>query len=90
MKCYLKLVYKCDELDKEIDVEFEIKESEYRSERKIIPRNYKSEDIIKHVLKYTKIDKTLIYMKYNKKSTVSRALCALLMRTYLLYLGQEQ
>jgi len=89
IKNYLELVYKCDDLNKEIDIEFEMKETEYRSERKIIPRNNKPEEIIEHVLKYTKIDKKLIYIKNNKKSIISRALCTFLMRCFCNYSQKE-
>ena len=82
---YLKLVYRCDDLNKEIDIEFEVKETEYRSERQIIARNNKPQEIIEHVLKYTNIDKELVYIKNKKESTVSRALCALLMRCFCNY-----
>jgi len=86
---YIKLVYKCSDLEKDIDVEFEIKETEYRSERQIITRNHKPEEIIDYVLNYTKIDKKLIYIKNKKESTISRALCAFLMRCFCNYTQKD-
>ena len=89
IKNYLKLVYKCDDLDKEIDIEFEVKETEYRSERRIIARDIDPEVIINHVIKYTGIDKRLIYIKNNKRSTTPRALCAFMMRCFCNYTQKE-
>ena len=86
---YLELVYKCDDLDKDIDIEFEVKETEYRSGRTIIARDSDPETIIKHVLKYVDIDKRLIYIKNNKKSTTTRALCVFMMRCFCNYTQKE-
>ena len=86
---YLKLVYKCDDLDKDVDVEFEVSETEYRSERRIIARDNDPEVIINHVIKYTGTDKRLIYVKNNKESTTPRAICAFMMRCFCNYTQRE-
>ena len=89
IKNYIKLVYKCDDLDKDVDIEFEVKETEYRSGRAIIARDNDPRAIINHVIKYTGIDKRLIYIKNNKSSTTPRALCAFMMRCFCNYTQKE-
>ncbi|QEK12789.1 transposase [Crassaminicella thermophila] len=82
IKKYLSLVYKTDTEDEELDVEFEKKNSEYRSQRRILVRDYTPERVISFVTEYTKVNKNKIYIKYNKKYTETRALCAFLMRCF--------
>ena len=89
IRSYLMLVYKCNDLEQGIDIEFEIKKTEYRSGRKIIARDHKPEEIIDYVITYTNVDRKLVFIKNNKEATTTRALCTLLMRSFCNYTQNE-
>ena len=81
-KLYKEFMNKCQNEEGEKDIEFAEKNTEYRSERIIGRRDYTPKDIVDFVIKYTKIDKRKIFIKYNRESTNSKALCAFLMRRF--------
>jgi putative transposase len=80
-KRYIKLVLKSKVLIEEVDSEFENEGTEYRSERKILIRDFKTEDITEYIAKIMNISKSNLYVKYNKKLVNSRALLVLLLRS---------
>ncbi|MBF8984573.1 transposase [Lutibacter sp. B2] len=82
LKSYLQLVSKCEDQDDPLDIEFETKEYEYRSNRKIIVREQTPHKIINYVAKFLKTDKEYIYLKYSRKSTKLRALSSFLMMRF--------
>ncbi|MCY6959652.1 transposase [Clostridium brassicae] len=77
---YAKLVYICDDERIKKEIEFEDEKTEYRSERKIIIRNFEPEKILKFISKETGINEIMFYVRNNKKSKIIKALAALLMR----------
>lgn len=62
------------------DTEFMEEKSEYRSERKILVRNFNVEDIIDYVVNKFKIDKSLLYLKHRKDVIPARSILILLLR----------
>lgn len=80
-KRYIKLVLKSKALIEEVDAEFENEATEYRSERKILIRDFKTEDITEYISKIMNISKSNLYVKYNKKLVNSRALLVFLLRS---------
>jgi REP element-mobilizing transposase RayT len=64
------------------DVEFTNEKSQYRSERKVLVRDFKPEDIVSFILGYTGVDPMVLQWKYHKEATESRALCVFLIRYY--------
>lgn len=62
------------------DVEFAQERAEYRSERTILVRNAKSEDILEFVSAYIKKDKLNIHIKYIRDTSDIKSLSAFLMR----------
>ena len=83
-KRYSRLVYKTkltnvDNLTKE-DTEFENEKSEYRSERKILIRDFNIDKVIQFVIKRFKINKIMLCLKYQKKYRSVRAILVLLLR----------
>lgn len=77
---YLKYIYKCDIEATNKDVEFKHEESEYRSERKIIIRNFTPSQVVSYVEEFTGKSSAGINIKYIKKNIELKSLCALLMR----------
>ena len=81
-KLYKEFINKYEDEVTENDVEFTEKNTEYISERVILKRDAIPENIVAFVSTYTKIDKRKIFIKYNRESTNSKALCAFLMRRF--------
>jgi REP element-mobilizing transposase RayT len=79
-KAYLEFINQVSDSDNKIDVEFKAEGSEYRSERKILLRNYAPEDIIRFVADYTNTPFN-IHVKFSHKHTEIKSLCVLIMRS---------
>lgn len=62
------------------NVEFSEEKSEYRSERIILIRNFKIEDILKYVADKFNIEKSQIHMKYQRDIVPVRGILTLLLR----------
>lgn len=91
-KKYLNFLGTCntlDDLEREVDVEFNKPCTEYRSERKILVRDYSKKKIIEYVTSYTKVAKEELYRKYNRKAKETRALCAFFMSCFCNYTHKE-
>lgn len=77
---YIRLVYKCSDKNFKKEIEFEEEATCYRSERKILVRDFTPGMIFMYLEEKTGIDKDRMHIK-NKRSTVeARAFAALLMR----------
>jgi len=79
---YYAFVRICNDKKKLDTVEFKDEKSQYRSERKVLVRKFKPEDIIEFIAKYIGISKELLHWKNKKEATKSRALCVFLIRYY--------
>lgn len=81
---YLRLLSKSKNLTVEMitkeETEFANDKCEYRSERKMLIRNFSIENIVKYVTDRFKIEETLLYLKYQKDITPARGILALLLR----------
>jgi hypothetical protein len=77
---YLAMVRRCFEDTMVTGVEFGDEGSEYRSERRIIVREYNPKDIIGFVAGYTKKESSYINIKYSWGVREVKALTALLLR----------
>jgi REP element-mobilizing transposase RayT len=62
------------------EVEFKEERTEYRSERKILVRDFNIENVIEYVLDKFRISKPLLYLKYQKDITPARSILVLLLR----------
>jgi chromosomal replication initiation ATPase DnaA len=71
----------CDKEKLIKEIEFENEKTEYRSERKILIRDFDTERIMEFVSEETGIKKVMMYVKNNRNTKVARALAALLMRS---------
>lgn len=78
--CYISLVSKSKSISLIKEEEFENERTEYRSERKVLNRNFKTEDIIRYISEIMNINKFNLYLKYNKNLVNARALLVLLLR----------
>lgn len=91
-KRYIDLVNESDSIkenQRDVDVEFTIPHAEYRSERKILARNYSVDQIVNYITLYTKENKKEIYRKYSRTAKDTRALCAFFMRCFCNFTEKE-
>ena len=88
-KKYLRLVYKCDDIKLKQEAEFENVETEYRSERNVLVRNFKCEDIIEFITAKFEMPKINIHMKYRKEINHARSILVILMRSLCNYKCKE-
>ncbi|BFN05001.1 hypothetical protein K092500153_17080 [Clostridium tetani] len=82
---YAKLVYICNDEKMKSELEFKDEKTEYRSERKVIARNFDPQDIIKFISKETGINEIMFYARNNKNSRSVKALASILMRSLCNY-----
>lgn len=78
---YAMLVNACEDPKMKEIVEFKNEASEYRSERKILVRDFTPKQIIEFVSRFTENEPDDIHIKKSKKTKDFRSVCALLMRT---------
>lgn len=78
---YLRLVYRCNDIELKQEVEFENEKTEYRSERRILVRNYRSEDVIDFVAGKFNIPKIKMHMKFSREIIEAKSLLVILMRS---------
>ena len=80
-KNYYDLVFRCNEEKLREEIEFKDEKTEYKSERKIIIRDFKPEDIIEFVALRMGIPKAKIYMKHSRSLVKAKSLIVVLMRS---------
>jgi putative transposase len=80
-KNYLKFVYMCSGMKEYKEVEFTNEKTHYKSERKVIARDYRPSDIMEFVSEETGISKIKLYLKNSRNTIEGRALAVLLMRS---------
>jgi len=80
-KNYYNLVFRSNEEKLKQEIEFEDEKTEYNSERSILVRNFKPEDIIEFIALKLNISKIHLYMKYSRKLVQAKALTVVLMRS---------
>lgn len=79
-KQYMSHVDKCDE-DNVVDITFSYEGTEYRSQRVLLLRNYKIDDILKFVSQKTGMRVSGVRMKHNRQTIETRALSVLFLRS---------
>ncbi|MBU3155295.1 transposase [Clostridium estertheticum] len=80
-KNYYDLLFRCNEEKLEQELEFENEETDYNSERTILIRNFKSEDILEFISSKMNISKIHLNTKYSRKFVHAKALAVVLMRS---------
>jgi putative transposase len=80
-KNYYNLIFRCNEEKLKEEIEFEDEKTDYKSERKILIRNFKPENIIEFVASKMNISESQLYIKHSRKLTHARALTVVLMRS---------
>lgn len=78
---YMKLVYTCNEKEIVKDVEFKNQKTEYRSERWILIRNIKAEEIVRFIMDKMGVSKIKLYSKNSKNVVEAKALLVFMMRS---------
>lgn len=84
-KRYMRFVLNSNDKYLQPEVEFENEETDYRSNRRILPRNHKAEDIISYIEDRMNISKLKLHMKNSRKAVEAKALLVLLMRSLCNY-----
>jgi len=79
---YYKFVMKCDDEYMKMQHEFKDEKGQYRSERTVLVRDFKAEDVMDFIEKYTNVDEKMLKWKYKREAKESRALCVFLIRYY--------
>ena len=79
-KSYYSHVLGCNDEKLKEEFEFENEKTEYRSGRKILERNFKSEDIIDFIALKMNVSKFHLNIKYSRKLVRAKALTVVLMR----------
>jgi REP element-mobilizing transposase RayT len=79
---YYKFVMVCDDVNKKAHYDFKDEKSQYRSERTVLVRNFKPENIMNFVLYYTGAEGRMLKWKYKREAKEPRALCVFLIRYY--------
>ncbi|KPU43618.1 transposase IS200 like protein [Oxobacter pfennigii] len=79
-KQYLELVYRDNPDIIPDDAEFKNEKAQYRSERKVIVRSFRPDEVVSFVENYIKQYNTNISIKYTKKNIEAKALSVLLLR----------
>lgn len=77
---YLQFTNKCNGRDTIEDIEFRYEKAEYRTERRILVREQKPHEVVRFVAKYIEQDMSCLNIKYSRRSSILKALSALLMR----------
>jgi putative transposase len=80
-KKYYNKVFKCNEEKLKEEIEFKNEQTDYKSQRKIIIRESKPEDIIEFVSSKMNIQKVMIHMKYSRNIVEAKALIVVMMRS---------
>ena len=78
---YYSLVSGCTDEKLKEEFEFENKKAAYNSERKLLVRNFKSEDIVEFIAEKMNISKFHLHAKYSRQLVDARALTVFLMRS---------
>lgn len=86
---YRGIIKNCDDFEMKKKSELTDLGSQYRSERFILLRNYKEDDIVTAVSKATGIRKTSIHIKHSHDTTEFRAVAVFLMRCFCNYKGKD-
>jgi len=81
IKNYSSLILGCNEEKTLDEIEFIDEKTEYRSERKILVRNFKPEDVINFIASKMNVSKVYIHIKYRRKILKAKALTVVLMRS---------
>lgn len=80
-KSYCSFVAGCSKEKIKEEIEFKHENTEYKSMRKIIIRDYKPEDIVEFVANRMNIPKIKIHMKYRRNVVAVKALVIILMKS---------
>jgi putative transposase len=77
---YIKLVYTSNDVKFKDDIEFVGEPTEYRSERKILVRSMRPEEIIDFILSKTKVSHIKLHSKHSRSAVEAKALLVFMMR----------
>ncbi|MDF2672880.1 MAG: hypothetical protein K0R09_1145, partial [Clostridiales bacterium] len=79
---YYSLVMACNDERMLEHHDFKDEKSEYRSERTVLERNFKPDEVMNFVVRYTNVEKKMLKWKYKREAKECRALCVFLVRYY--------
>jgi putative transposase len=79
---YYKFVMICDNENKKAQCDFKDEKSQYRSERTVLVRDFKPEEVMDFIQRYTNVEQKSLKHRYKREAKESRALCVFLIRYY--------
>lgn len=79
---YYGFVMACNDKSKKEHYEFEDELSEYRSERTVLERDFKPQEVMMFVESYMDVDERMLKWKYKRDAMECRAICVFLVRYY--------
>ena len=80
-KNYYDLIFMCNEEKLKQEIEFEDEKSEYKNERILLVRNFKSDDVLEFIASKMNVSKIHLCMKYSRTLVQAKALTVVLMRS---------
>ena len=86
---YYKFVMKCDDEYVKSHYDFKDEKTECKSKRCVLVRDFKPEDVVEFIEKYTNVDEKMLKWKYKREALASRALCIFLIRYYCNFTYKE-
>ena len=78
---YYNLIFTCNEEKLMQEIEFEDENSDYNTERNLLVRNFKPEDILDFISSKMNVPRVHLHMKYSRKLVQAKALVVVLMRS---------
>jgi len=88
-KNYYTLIFRSNEAILKQEIEFEDEQTDYKSGRRILVRDFKPEDIIAFIASTMNISKLHLYAKYSRKLVQAKALTVVLMRSLCNFKSSE-
>lgn len=82
---YFSFVMACNDESMIEHYEFKDEKSEYRSERTVLERDFKAQEVMEFIVAYTNVEKKMLKWKYKRGAMECRALCIFLIRYYCDY-----
>lgn len=79
---YYSFVMACNDETMAEHRDFKDELSEYRSERTVLERNFKPQEVMEFIESYTNVEEKMLKWKYKREAKECRALCVFLVRYY--------
>lgn len=86
---YYNLIFRCNKEKLKEEIEFKDEKTEYNSERKLLVREFRSEDVLEFIETRMNIPKVKLCMKYSRDLVKAKALVVVLLRSLCNFKANE-